>query len=143
MNDYKKVGASLFLSLVASHCAAQVQVENAWIQLALSPNTDHAAYMTINNPQLRSQTVVGVSADCCNDAIIQKRRREGDKVVLDRLDYLVIPSQGMLQLAPNELQLTLLEPKEELTDASRVKVTFSFSDGSTQEIELGVKPSQQ
>ena len=99
--------------------------------------------MTINNPQLRSQTVVGVSADCCNDAILQKRRREGDKVVLDRLDYLVIPSQGMLQLAPNELQLTLLEPKEELTDASRVKVTFSFSDGSTQEIELGVKPSQE
>lgn len=99
--------------------------------------------MTISNPQLRQQTIVGVSATCCSDAVLQKKRRDADKVVFDRLEYLVIPSQGQVQLSPDDLQLALTEPLEVLTPQSKVKVTFSFSDGSTQEFELGVRQADQ
>lgn len=64
-------------------------------------------------------------------------------VVFDRLEYLVVPSQAKVQLTPGDLQLGLRESQEVLTTASKVKVTFSFGDGSTQEFELGVKPADQ
>lgn len=142
MNYYNKFFACVLLGMLASHCAAQLQVENAWIQLAPPAITVNAAYMTIHNPQLRAQTIVSVSADCCAGAMLHKTRREGDKVMMDHLEYLVVPAQASVQLAPAGLHIMLTEAQEELTLESKVKITFSFGDGSTQEFELDVKQTE-
>ncbi|MDR7088011.1 copper chaperone PCu(A)C [Cellvibrio fibrivorans] len=139
MNYYNNFFACVLMALLAGRCAAQMQVENAWIQLAPPTTTVNAAYMTIYNPQLRAQTIVGVSADCCAGVMLHKTRREGDKVMMDHLDHLVIPAQARVQLAPGGLHLMLTEAHEELTLDSKVKITFSFGDGSTQEFGLDVK----
>jgi periplasmic copper chaperone A len=142
VNYYNKFFACAWLCVLAGHGAAQVQVENARIQLAPPATTVNAAYMTIHNPQLRAQTIVGVSADCCAGAMLHKTRREGDKVVMDHLEYLAIPAQASVQLAPGGLHIMLTEAQEELTLESKVKITFSFGDGSTQEFDLDVKQSE-
>lgn len=142
MNYYNKFFACVWLSVLACHCAAQVQVENARIQLAPPATTVNAAYMTIHNPQLRAQTIVGVSADCCATVMLHKTRREGDKVLMEHLEYLDIPAQARVQLVPGGLHIMLAEAQEELTLKSKVKITFSFGDGSTQEFELDVKQSE-
>lgn len=129
----------LFACILSCHCAAQVQVENAWVQLSPPAATVNAAYMQIHNPQPRSQTIIGFDADCCATAMLHQTRKEGDKVVMDHLDYLVIPAQANAQLAPGGLHIMLMDAKEELTLESKVKITFSFNDGSTQDIELDVK----
>lgn len=139
MNYYAKFFIGILLAMLAGHGAAQVQVENAWIQLAPPATTVNAAYMTIHNPQLRAQTIVSVSADCCAAAMFHKTRREGDKVMMDHLEHLVIPAQARVQLAPGGLHIMLAEVQEELTLESKVKITFSFGDGSTQEFDLDVK----
>lgn len=142
MNYYTRFFACILLAMLAGHGAAQVQVENAWIQLAPPATTVNAAYMTIHNPQLRAQTIVGVSADCCAGAMLHKTRREDDKVVMDHLEHLVIPAQARVQLAPGGLHIMLAEAQEELTLESKVKITFSFGDGSTQEFDLDVKKNE-
>lgn len=139
MNYYIKFFACVLLAMLAGHSVAQVRVENAWIQLAPPATAVNAAYMTIHNPQLREQIIVGVSADCCAGVMLHKTYREGDKVVMDHLESLVVPAQAHVQLAPGGLHLMLSEAQEELTLDSKVKITFSFSDGSTQEFDLDVK----
>lgn len=139
MNYYNNVFAYAVLGMLACNCAAQVQVENAWIKLAPPAATANAAYMEIVNPQLRPQTIMGVSADCCAGVMLHRTRREGDKVVMEHLDLLSIPAQSSVQLAPGGMHIMLTEAQEELILERKVKITFSFGDGSTQEFELDVK----
>ncbi len=142
MNYYNKFFACAFLGMLACHSAAQVQVENAWIQLAPPAATVNAAYMQIHNPQLHPQTIVGVSADCCATVMLHQTRREGDKMLMEHLEHLVVPAQARVQLAPGGMHIMLMQAQEELTLESKVKITFSFDDGSTQEFDLDVKKNE-
>lgn len=142
MNYYNKLFACVWLSMFAGHCAAQVQVENAWIQLAPPAATVNAVYMTIYNPQLHPRTIVGLSADCCARVMLHRTHRDDDKVLMEHLEHLLIPAQASVQLSPGGLHIMLAKAKEELTLESKVKITFSFSDGSTQEFYLDVKKDE-
>tara|TARA_R100000656_G_scaffold71459_1_gene53565 strand:- start:273 stop:722 length:450 start_codon:yes stop_codon:yes gene_type:complete len=139
VNYYNKIGAAALLCSLASYSAAQVLIEDAWVQLAPPAITVNAVYMQIHNPQLRPQTIVSLSADCCAMVMLHNTRKMGDKVVMEHLDYLELPAQSKAQLAPGGMHIMLMEPQEELTLESKVKLTFSFSDGSTQEFDLHVK----
>lgn len=142
MSYYNKFFACAWLGMLAGHGAAQVQVKNAWIQLAPPATTVNAAYMTIYNPQLRPRTIVGLSADCCARVMLHRTHREGDKVLMEHLEHLVIPAQASVQLSPGGLHIMLAKAKEELTLKSKVKITFSFADGSIQEFYLDVKKDE-
>ena len=142
MNYFYKFFAGALLCALAFHGAAQVLVENAWVQLAPPTITVNAVYMEINNPQLRPQTIVSLNADCCAMVMLHNTRKVGDKVVMEHLDYLAIPAQSSVQLAPGGLHIMLMEPHEELTLETKVKLTFNFSDGSTQEFDLDVKKNE-
>jgi copper(I)-binding protein len=142
VNYYNKFFSCILLGMLANHCVAQVQVENAWIQLAPPAATANAVYMKIHNPQLRPQTIIGLSADCCAEVMLHKTRREGDKVLMEHLEHLVIPAQASVQLAPGGLHIMLMATEEALTLESKVKITFSFGDGSTQEFDLDVKQDE-
>lgn len=142
MNYYYKFFTSTLLCGLAFHSTAQVLVENAWVQLAPPAITVNAVYMQINNPQWRPQTIVSLNADCCATVMLHNTRKVGDKVVMEHLDYLVIPAQSTVQLVPGGMHIMLMEPQAELTLESKVKLTFSFSDGSTQEFNLDVKKNE-
>jgi copper(I)-binding protein len=142
VNYYYKLFTGTLLCGLAFHSTAQVLVENAWVQLAPPTITVNAVYMQINNPQLRSQTIVSLNADCCTSVMLHNTRKVGDKVVMEHLDYLVIPAQSSVQLVPGGMHIMLMEPQVELTHESKVKLTFSFSDGSTQEFDLDVKKNE-
>ena len=148
MNYCKQLHACFFI-LLAGHCltghslasdrAAQVQIENAWIQLAPPSARVHAAYMQIHNPQAQAQTIIGVRADCCAMVMLHQTRKNGDRVQMDHLEHLVIPAQASVQLAPGGLHIMLMQAKSDLTLDSRVTISFDFDDGSTQDVELNVK----
>lgn len=142
MNYYNKFFARALVVTLALPCVAQVDVENAWVQLAPPGATVNAAYMEIHNPQLRAQTIVGVSADCCAMAMLHQTRKHDDKMSMEHLDLLVVPAQASVQLAPGGLHIMLMKPEQELAIDSEVKLTFSFSDGTTQDINLGVKKNE-
>lgn len=142
MNYFYKFFTGALLCGLAFHSAAQVSVQNAWVQLAPPTITVNAVYIEINNPQLRPQTIVSLNADCCATVMLHNTRKVGDKVVMEHLDYLVIPAQSTVQLVPGGMHIMLMEPHAELTLENKVKLTFSFNDGSTQEFDLDVKKNE-
>lgn len=142
MNYYNKFLAVALGGALTLPCVAQVDVEDAWVQLAPPGATVNAAYMEIHNPQLRAQTIVGVSADCCAMTMLHQTRKSGDKVSMEHLDLLVVPAQASVQLAPGGLHIMLMKPEQELAIDSEVKLTFSFSDGTTQDINISVKKNE-
>ncbi len=143
MNCYKQIYARIFVLLVgyclAGFCAAQVQVEKAWVQLAPPTARAHAAYMQIHNSQTQAQTIIGLRADCCAMVMLHQTRNDGDKVKMDHLEYLEIPAHASVQLAPGGLHIMLMQATSELALGSKVTISFDFRDGSTQDVELNVK----
>jgi len=142
VNYYNKVFSGLLCGVFAWPCMAQVEVSDAWVQLAPPGAEVNAAYMRIYNPQLKPQTIVGVSADCCAMAMLHQTRKHGDKVSMDHLDLFVVPAQTDVQLNPGGLHIMLMQAQQELTIDSEVKITFSFSDGTTQDINIHVKKNE-
>lgn len=142
MNYCHKFFAAVLLGCLTCPCLAQVQADDAWIQLAPPAATVNAAYVQIHNPQARPQTIVDVTADCCAMAMLHHTRTHGDKVSMDHLDALVIPAQSSVQLAPGGLHIMLMKAKTPLAVGNEVKITFSFDDGYTQAINFKVKKNE-
>lgn len=120
-------------------CVAQVEIDQAWVQLAPPGAAVNAAYMRIYNPQSRPQTIVGVSADCCAMAMLHQTRIQGDKMTMEHLDLLVVPAQANVELAPGGLHIMLMQAEQELTIGNEIKITFSLGDGTTQDVNIQVK----
>ena len=139
MKFFNKIIVSAVLSMLANLCAAQLQIENPWIALAPPAAGVNAAYMKFYNPQPQPQKIVGVSADCCAMTMLHQMRREGDKMRMEHLDYLLVPAQSEVNLAPGGLHIMLMKPKQELQLDSKVTLVFTFADASKQSIVLDVK----
>lgn len=121
---------------------ANVQVDNAWIKLAPPAATTNAAYMQISNPELQTQTIVGISADCCAMVMLHRMQYDGDKVSMAHLDQLAIPAQSSVQLAPGGMHIMLMQAHEKLLLNHQVAITLKFSDGHSQTINLTVKKDE-
>lgn len=127
------------ISVLANPCAAQLQIETPWVALAPPAATVNAAYMKLYNPQMQPQKIVNVNSDCCAMTMLHQMRREGDKMHMEHVDYLLVPAQSEVNLAPGGLHIMLMKPKKELQLYSKVTIVFTFADASEQNIVLDVK----
>jgi len=131
--------ALMFMLLFAFNARAELLVEDAWVKLAPSSIQMSAAYMKLSNQQQDAQVITGVTADCCASAMLHVTRTQGDKVSMDHLEQLSIPAQSSIHLQPGDMHIMLMKPRYELALDTPVRITFTFSDGSHQDIDIIVK----
>lgn len=124
---------------IALNTRAELLVENAWVKLAPPSMQMSAAYMKLSNQQQQAQVITGVSADCCASAMLHVTRTKDDKVSMDHLDQLSIPAQSSTHLQPGDVHIMLMKPRYELALDTPVRITFTFSDGTHQDIDTLVK----
>jgi copper(I)-binding protein len=134
-----RVFFTLFLLPCAFFARAELLVENAWVKLAPPSIQMSAAYMKLSNQQQTAQVITNVSADCCVTAMLHHTKAQGDKVVMDHLDKLAIPAQSSIQLLPGDLHIMLMGARYPLVLDTPIRITFTFSDGSRQDIDTIVK----
>ena len=139
VNYFYKTLPITFAALIAEDSFAQLQIESSWIALAPPAATANAAYMEIYNPLAQSQNIIDVSADCCALVMLHQMRKEGDKMMMEHLDELLIPAKSKVMLKPGSLHLMLMKSAQELQLDSQVKITFTFDSGKKQNVLVGVK----
>lgn len=127
------------MTLLAAQSYAELQIDNPWVALAPPAATANAAYMDIYNPQVQAQKIVALSADCCALVMLHQMRRDGDKMLMEHREDLIVPAKGRVSLEPGGLHIMLMKPNAELQLGSEITITFTFADGSKQSIALGVK----
>lgn len=131
--------AFIFMLLLALNTRAELLVEHAWVKLAPPSIQMSAAYMKLSNKEQNAQVITHVSADCCATAMLHHTQTQGDKVEMKHLDQLSIPAQSSIHLQPGDLHIMLMKPRYELALDTPVRITFTFSDGSKQDIDVIVK----
>ena len=143
-NKYSQhASAIILLALITGNARAELLVENAWVKLAPPSIQMSAAYMKLSNQQPELQIITHVSADCCAVAMLHVTRPQGDKVTMDHLDQLSIPSQSSIILQPGDVHIMLMKPRIPLVLDTPVRITFTFSDGSRQSLDTIVKRDDQ
>ena len=143
-NKYSQhASAIILLALITGNARAELLVENAWVKLAPPSIQMSAAYMKLSNQQPELQIITHVSADCCAVAMLHVTRPQGDKVTMDHLDQLSIPSQSSIILQPGDVHIMLMKPRIPLVLDTPVRITFTFSDGSRQSVDTIVKRDDQ
>lgn len=125
--------------LIAANAQAELLVDDAWVKLAPPSIQMSAAYMKLSNQQQEAQVITGVSADCCASAMLHVTRTQDDKVSMAHLEQLSIPAQSSTHLQPGDIHIMLMKPRYELALDTPVRITFTFSDGSHQDIDMIVK----
>lgn len=132
----------IFMLLIALNTRAELLVENAWVKLAPPSIQMGAAYMKLSNQQQDAQVITHVSADCCAMAMLHHTQTQGDKVAMEHLDQLSISAQSSIHLQPGNLHIMLMKPRYPLVLDTPVRITFTFSDGSHQDIDTIVRKDE-
>jgi periplasmic copper chaperone A len=128
--------ASLYITVAR---AAELNVTDAYVQLAPPGAKAYAAYMTLTNPHAESVTITHVAADCCAMAMFHQTRTEQGQATMVHLAELKIMPAERLVMVPGEMHLMLMGVKQPLSLGDSVSVTLNLSDGSSQGIDMPVR----
>ncbi len=116
-----------------------ISVQQAWIKLAPPGATVNAAYVRLFNNASQEKIITAVSSSCCSHVMMHESRYDGDRVVMDHKEKLVIPAKSELVLTPGGLHLMLVDAEPRLSVNDTVNIVLGFSDGSEQVIVFSVK----
>jgi periplasmic copper chaperone A len=133
---------SVFLAPVS---AAELQIENPWVQLAPPNAMSHAAYMRFTNTNTNKQpvTITHIRAATYAQAMLHQTTIAGDKVHMGHLATLVIPAKSSVILAPSAIHLMLMQPQQPQKIHDKVSITLSFSDGTEQHFIAPVQANHE
>ena len=119
-----------------------ITISNAWIAEAPPGSPVSAAYLDFENQQTGTVKLVGIASESFNRIEVHRTRTIAGVASMKRLDTLAIPAGGTVSLCPGNRHLMLFEPVRPLKRGDRVRLAFTFTDGSVVHDDIPVTPRQ-
>ncbi len=129
----------LILSLSWHAGATELVFHDAWVSEAPPVARSQAAYMHIHNATEQDIVIVAVKAEGYGMVMMHKTVMDGDMASMEHQDSLLIPAQGNVVLSPGGIHIMLMSPERILSLGEKTAMTFTYSDGSEQQISAEVK----
>lgn len=157
MQNFARVAASVFAATALAGCnrgaeadagcpalaGNGVGVVDPWIREQPTAGGMTAAYFLLCNTGPADAALVAVATPAATLAEIHETRRDAAGVVsMARLEVLVTPSRGAVQLEPGAAHVMLFGVAEALPPGARVPLVLSFADGSTMTVEAEVRSAK-
>ena len=119
-----------------------ITISNAWIAEAPPGSPVSAAYLDFENQQPGTVKLVSIASESFNRIEVHRTRTIAGVASMKRLDTLAIPAGGTVSLCPGNSHLMLFEPVRAIKRGDRVKLVFTFTDGSVVFEDIPVTPRQ-
>ena len=119
-----------------------ITISNAWIAEAPPGSPVSAAYLDFENQQTGTVKLVSIASESFNRIEVHRTRTIAGVASMKRLDTLAIPAGGTVSLCPGNSHLMLFEPVRAIKRGDRVKLVFTFTDGSVVFEYIPVTPRQ-
>ncbi len=116
-------------------------IQNAWIAEAPPVSKVMVAYLTIINETSEKIEIVRAESDLYSSIEFHETKHENGIARMIRHQSLTIPANNKLILQRGGNHLMLFNPTKALKANDEVKIIFTLSDGSTQDIRALVKKS--
>ena len=131
----------LATSLLATPAlAAGITVQQPWVRW-LPAGLPAAGYATLVNAGDTPVSLVGVSSPDYGAVMIHRSLDRGGMERMVMVNSIPVPPHGRAVLAPGGYHLMLMQPRHAIRPGMRVSVRFEFSDGSTIDVAMPVRPA--
>lgn len=134
---------AIFLSLTLLSIpsfAAEIESEGLWLRESI-PGQPHGAGfgVLINNTEM-DVFLIGASISVAEDVEIHQHVMEGQQMRMEQIEALMVPAGSHVKLQPGGYHVMLMNLKEPLVVGEVHSMTLVFSDGTTLDVEVPVKP---
>ena len=134
MNARSMLLGSMLLSCASAAVAAasdcRPEIVNAWIRAVPPGATTLAGYANVRNSCRKQAVLVAVSGVDFGMATLHETRIESGISKMQHMDALTIPAGVTAKLEPGGQHLMLMQPRRELREGDRTRLTFRLDDGS-------------
>jgi periplasmic copper chaperone A len=126
------------LLVASSHLHASIlAVSDSWAR-AGRPNS--AAFMKIKNTSTEDRKIVSAETESAQYVELHDHIQEGDVMKMRKVNDLVIPAGGEVELMPGGKHLMLFGLGHGLESGQAIKIKLTLDNEATMNIEVPVKP---
>jgi copper(I)-binding protein len=115
-------------------------VQQPWVRW-LPAGLPAAGYATLVNSGDTPASLVGVSSPDYGAVMIHRSLDRSGMERMVMVNAIPVPPHGRTALAPGGYHLMLMQPRHAIRPGMQVSVRFEFSDGSTIDVAMPVRPA--
>jgi len=147
MQILKYATAALCLTTACAAFAANgrqapIEVENGWVRW-LPGDLPAAGYLTISNHGGQPVALVKESSPDYEKVMLHRSVTAHGSERMEMVERLPVPAHGKAAMSPGNYHLMLMHARHPIAPGDEIHVTLRFSDGSTVNAALQVRPANQ
>ncbi len=129
----------LFFTTLSQADSTTIQFLNGWIKQLPQVVPLRAGYLQIKNPDNKDYEITGFSSDDFEKVEMHETKMVDDIMKMVELESIYLPANGQVELKPGGKHLMMITPLLTLQIGDIVELNVTFSDDTTQQIQLEVK----
>lgn len=126
------------LTLSAS-ALAEVNIDQPYARAVPPGQPNSAAFMTLKNNSDTEVSLVSASSSISNVAELHTHTNENGVMKMRQIAEINLKANQQVELKPGGLHIMLIGLKQNLVKGETVDLTLTFSDGSTETLDIHVK----
>ncbi|MEO5378654.1 MAG: copper chaperone PCu(A)C [Magnetococcus sp. DMHC-6] len=120
-----------------------IVVQEAWIRTAPSSSKILAGYLSIENTQDQTQTLVGADSSNFERVEIHQTEMHNGMASMKKLASIDIPAKSKLAFSPGGVHLMLIGAKKTFKEGDMVMLNLNFKNGTGQMVHALVRRSDK
>ncbi len=120
---------AVLVGVFAAPTWAQVQVYGPMVRMVPPGQPISAAFMTLHNHGIDEKILVKVHSDVAGAAEMHNHILADGMMKMRRIDTIVVPGHGRVELKPGGLHIMLIGLSRNLQLGERVTIDLEFADG--------------
>lgn len=125
---------------VSAAAADRVHASHAWIRV-LPGDLPAGGYVTLQNDGDQPVALSGARSTAYAAVMLHHSSSEGGTSRMTMVDALTVPARGKAVLAPAGYHLMLMKAASPVKPGDKVKLTLTFTDGSTLATDFIARPA--
>lgn len=121
--------------------APALEIDDAWVRSAPPSATVQAGYFTLHNRAAGGVTIVGAYSNAFGSVEMHETVTSDGVSRMRRIERLVVPGGGSVELAPGGRHLMLIDPQRPYAPRDRLEIVLELDGGANQAISFEVRPA--
>jgi copper(I)-binding protein len=127
-------------SAASATSAQQVRVSHAWLRI-LPGALPAGGYATLHNDGDQPAALTGARSAVYAQVMLHESSTAGGTNRMRMVQAMSVPAHGSAALTPGGFHLMLEQPRHAVKPGDVVRLTLSFADGSTRDVDFSARPA--
>ncbi len=119
--------------------SSQVLFKNGWIKQLPPVVPMRAGYMSIENNSEQQLEIIAFQSDAFERVEMHETLMQDGIMKMQEQESFILPARSRVELNPGGKHLMLISPKQAMQLGDDINLVVTFSDNSTQAIQLEVR----